>query len=309
MMHFVMAMPLAVNLGVAGNMLAAQAESEPVPAGTDAPDPATTGSTELGNQGTFSTAEAPPQDETRATELEISAGGLYSTGNARLLAVTGLARFRLRRERHQFRAEAAGNYGRTAEDPDADPETTVLNVQGMSRYDFFFSKRWSAFLMGTVRHDRFQGLDLRLNIDPGVAFYAIQKPNHRLWFEAGYDFQYDVYSELGRDEAQQASIDEGNNGPLGIRPEKTLTNHAARAFVGYSNNLSEFVSFDTGVEYLQSVIEAPRFRLNWLNSLTMQVANRVSLGLSFQLRYENQPLPTVEKLDTVTAVLLGVRFI
>ncbi len=298
MIHFVMAMPLAVHLGVAGTMLAAPAE--PVPAGAGPQDPAATGSTELGNQGTFSAAEAPdPEAETDATELELSAGGLYSTGNARVLAITGLGRFRLRRERHQFRAELAGNYGRTALTPDADPEVNVLNVQGMARYDFFFKPRWSAFLMATGRHDRFQGLDLRLNVDPGIAFYAIQKSNHRLWFEVGYDFQYD----LRRDEAiQEAALN-------GESVDKTATNHAARVFAGYSNNLSEFVTFDTGVEYLQSVLDGQRFRVNWLNSLTMQMADRVSLGLTFQLRYENQPLPEVRPLDTITAVLLGVRFI
>jgi len=298
MTAFVMVLPLAVHLGVAGTTIAAS-QAEPIPEGTAAADPATSGSTEIGNQGTFSSAEAPDSEEsTDATELEISAGGLYSTGNARLFAVTGLGRFRLRRGRHQFRTEVAGNYGRTALTPDAEPETTVANVQGLARYDFFFRPRWSAFLMTTARHDQFQGLDLRANVDPGIAFYAIQKPNHRLWFEAGYDFQYDIRRDEARVDADS-----------GVLLPKTAVNHAARLFAGYNNNLSEFVTFDTGIEYLQSVIEGGRFRVNWLNSLTMQMADRISLGLTFQLRYENQPLPDVEKLDTVTAILLGVRFI
>lgn len=294
MFHFALVTPLAVTL--------AASAGPDVPGGSTAQDPASSGSTELGNGGSFATAEAPSEGEdgesTDATELDLSAGGVYSTGNARLLAVTGLGRFRIRRSAHQFRAEAAGNYGRTSTEPDADPETSVANVQGLARYDYFFAKRWSAFAMATARHDRFQGLDLRLNLDPGVAFYALTKANHRLWFEVGYDYQLDVR----RDEAR---VDE----EAGVLLPKTATNHAARVFAGYTNNLSEYVTFDTGLEYLQSVLVAKRYRINWLNSLTSQVADRVSIGLTFALRYENQPLPGVRKLDTVTAVLLGVRFI
>ncbi|MEM9456002.1 MAG: DUF481 domain-containing protein [Myxococcota bacterium] len=305
MIQLLMATPLAVHLGVAGSSMAAAQAGPAMPDGTVPADPATTGATEIGNQGTFATAEdgtaqedQEEEESTDATELEISAGGIYSTGNARLLAITGLGRFRLRRERHQFRTELAGNYGRTAVDPDADPETSVANVQGLMRYDFFFHPRFSAFLMGTARHDRFQGLDLRLNIDPGIAAYAIQKPDHRLWFEVGYDFQYD----LRRDDAR---VDAEN----GVLLPKTAVNHAARVFAGYSNNLSEYVTFDTGLEYLQSVLVARRFRINWLSSLTTQLVDRVSVGLTFALRYENQPLPDVRPLDTITSILLGVRFI
>jgi Protein of unknown function, DUF481 len=95
----------------------------------------------------------------------------------------------------------------------------------------------------------------------------------------------------------------------GIVQAKTATNHAARLFGGYSNSLSEYVTFDTGLEYLQSVIVARRFRVSWLSSLITQIANRVSVGLTFALRYENQPLPDVQPLDTVTSILLGIRFI
>ena len=137
------------------------------------------------------------RDADDATEGEIAAGGAVASGNARSFQGTVNGRVRVRRRAHEGRAAVAGNYGRAAADVSAPIETTVLNVQGMARYDYFFAPRWSAFLMATARHDRFQGLDLRLNIDPGVAFYALQKPNHRLWFEAGYDFQLDVR----RDEA------------------------------------------------------------------------------------------------------------
>lgn len=285
----------------------AMMEEPAVPAGTVKKDPATSGSTDLGGSGQFASAAA--KESTDATELNISAGAIFNTGNARSLAVTGLGKFLIRRKIHQFTAAAAGNYGRAAlalRDDVATPNDeseiadTTSNVQGQVRYDVFFHPRFSAFLMSTARYDKFQGLDLRLNVDPGIAMYALAEEKHKMWFEVGYDFQFDLRSERGLTAA------EATGEP---RPEKTLVNHAARLFAGYTNNLSKYVTFDTGFEYLQSFLVAGRFRMNWVNALNVQLGNRFTLGTTFVLRYENRPLPGVAKLDTITSLLLGVRLI
>lgn len=285
------------------------------PGGTSAATPASTGSTELEEQGKFAAAAGHDAREAEdATEAEIAAGGALATGNARSFQGTVNGRVRVRRRAHEGRSAVAGNYGRAAADVDAPVETTVLNIQGMVRYDYYFAKRWSAFLMTTARHDRFQGLDLRLNVDPGVAFHALARPNHRLWFEAGYDFQLD----LRRDEAIFVREENDENGDGTIQPgevtvrqiaDERQVNHAARLFAGYTNLLSERVSLDTGIEYLQSVIVARRLRVNWLTALSIQLAGRFGLAATFTLRYENQPLPGVEKLDTMTAIQLTLRLL
>ncbi|MEX1367047.1 MAG: DUF481 domain-containing protein, partial [Nannocystaceae bacterium] len=295
-------------------------------------DPVATGTTEVEGQGTFAAAADPEARESEdATELEISAGGLLSTGNAFAAAATGQGRFRLRRGIHQVGAQAAGNYGIADTEietvrisfPDGtelrelspDRDTTVANIQGMIRYDVFFARRWSAFAMATARRDRFQGLDLRLNLDPGFAFHALTRANHRLWFEAGYDFQYDVRREeaIFADTPIDPFVDADGDGFADTQrtriADDTLVNHAARIFVGYNNSLSERVTFDTGLEYLQSFIRGTRFRINWVNALSVQLGTRFGVGATFTLRYENEPLPNVAKLDTVTAILLTLRFI
>jgi len=301
-----------VHLGSASAM-ADEPEDSTVPEGTVSADPASEGATEIDGQGQFAATEFDAREAEDATELEISGGGLLATGNAFAAAVTGQGRFRLRRGIHQVTSQVVGNYGRAdviLVDLNDIPvgterQTTVSNLQGMARYDVFVAKRWSLFLMSTARRDRFQGLDLRLNIDPGVAFYAIAEAQHRLWFEVGYDFQYD----RRREDFVFADTDGDPDTPPVRVADDTLVNHAARIFAGYSNSLSERVSFDTGIEYLQSVIVGSRFRLNWANSLTVQLADRLGLGVTYTLRYENEPLPEVAKLDTITAVLLTLRFI
>lgn len=268
-----------------------------------ASDPATSGKTDIEGLDTFATAADKPAEETDATELRISAGGILSTGNARSLAATGAGDFRLRRGAHQFGAIFAGNYAQAAADRDSDIEPTVGNVQGRVRYDWFFAERWSAFSMVTARHDPFQGLALRLNVDPGVAFYALTGNDHRLWFELGYDFQYDIRTDEAR------IVRDDMDMPTGEVLAPTRINHAARMFAGYTNHLSEYVTFDTGLEYLQSVIKARAWRINYDAALTAQLGGRFALATTFTLRVDNDPLPDVKKIDTVTAVNLVVTLL
>lgn len=308
------ALPIATLLLLASG--SASAQDPAVPAGTTGVQaPATSGATEIDGQGKFATAENPveaeavEEEDTDVTDLTVSAGGLLSTGNARSVAATGALNFRLRRDRHQFTTVFAGNYGAAAQAIDQGYEPNVANLQGRARYDVFFAKRWSAFLMVTGRNDRFQGLDLRVNVDPGVAFHILTKKNHRLWTEAGYDFQYDVRrydSIIEKDDMGVPVLDmDGNTIQTS---DKTAVVHAARLFVGYSNHINETVSFDTGLEYLQSVTEGKTFRMNWDNAITAQLVNNLSISGTFTLRYENNPLPDVRKLDTITAMNLVYRF-
>ncbi|MCA9636089.1 MAG: DUF481 domain-containing protein [Myxococcales bacterium] len=307
-----LSLALALSSLVLGLPASAAAE-EPtaVPTGTTGVQaPATSGKTEIEGQGKFGAAAAEPEEEesTDATELQIAAGGRLPTGNARAAAVTAAGNFRLRRDIHQFMAIFAGNYGAGAP-AGSGYEVNVANLQGRMRYDVFFAKRWSAFLMLTGRNDRFQGLDFRVNIDPGVAFHILNKKNHRLWVEAGYDFQYDLRrwdAIIEKDEMGAPVLD--MDGKYILTSPKTQTVHAARLFAGYSNHISEKVTFDTGVEYLQSLLDGKTFRINWDNALTTQLVNRFSLAATFTLRYENHPLPNVRKLDTITAMNLVYRF-
>ena len=134
-------------------------------------------------------AAAPGTDTTAAT---VSAGGQLATGNSRMLAMTANAKFDVRRGENGFGAAFIGNYGESASGPGAPETTTTENFQGRLRYDRYLLDRLSLFLIGTVRHDKFQGLDGRLNVDPGVKYMFILSDPTTLWAELGYDFQYDA---------------------------------------------------------------------------------------------------------------------
>lgn len=280
-----------VCLGMLGWSVPAHAQD--TPKGLLAQDAATTGTTEVGGGG-FEAAAAKEAAAEEASELELSAGGLLASGNSRSTAVTGAGRLRLRRAENEYSAIFAANYARSAAAADAPMETSVSNAQGRVRYDRFLSQSWALFVAETARRDRFQGLALRLNFDPGVAYYFFEYEKHRLVGELGYDLQYDVR----RDETIAASAADG------VNVDKTEVEHSGRAFAGYENKLNQAVSFTTGLEYIQSILEAERWRLNWDTSLTSSIAESFSLAATFSLRYDNSPLPGIEKTDTTTALSL-----
>ncbi len=301
--------PFAVCALLVSPRMTSAAQPGPPTGNTGAEAPATSGATELSGQGKFATGDETPkpdEESSDATDLTLSAGGILSSGNARSAAVTGSVDFRLRRQIHQFSTSAAGNYAAAAVDDTAAEDNgfdqTVGNVQGRVRYDVFFHPRWSTFVMATVRTDTFQGLDLRLNVDPGLSFYAINKPKHRMWFEAGYDFQYDVRTDAAihpLDASGDPELDEAGNATV---LDKTASNHAVRLFAGYSNELNERVTFRTGVEYMQSFLDGKMFRVNWDNAFTTQIAGSFSLSATLTFRYDHAPLPGIETLDTVSAL-------
>ena len=205
-------------------------------------DAATKGSTDVATE-TFDAAKKDDAEAKDATELKVQAGLLTATGNSRSLAGTASSTFRMRRTANELGAAAALNYARSAAVRGEPMETTVENYQGKIRYDRFLTERIALFLSVSARRDPFQGLDLRLNIDPGVAYYLIDEKPVQLWAELGYDLQYD----FRRTDKVLEAFNKGT--PI----DKAETRHSGRLFLGYQNNLSKAVTADAGIEYIQAL--------------------------------------------------------
>lgn len=262
---------------------------------------ASSGKTDVEKTG-FEAVAAKPEQEQDATELSLSLGGVLASGNSRSFSATTVGDFRLRRRSHQFGMALSGNYGRSAPDPDSSTETTVENIQGRVRYDEFVTDGLAVFLAVSGRRDRFQGLNLRLNVDPGVAIYLVDQKTQQFWTEVGYDLQHDI-----RDDDAIAAAAAGGNPPI----DKSETRHNARLFLGYKNKLNSTVGLFTGLEYLQGLSpfeddqsKRINWRLNWDGAVTTSVSDRFSFATTMSVKYDNNPLPGVRKTDTVTSLNL-----
>jgi putative salt-induced outer membrane protein YdiY len=243
--------------------------------------------------------DAPTFDDAHidTTSATISAGGMQTAGNAKFLAATANGAFDLRRGQNGFGANVLANFGRTAAPGTDNYETTAQNFQGRVRYDRYLSKVTSLFLIGTGRHDKFQGINFRLNIDPGVKYLFIREEKYSLWGEVGYDLQLDKRRQEDVEIAQAAGQ---------TLPPKV--DHSSRLFVGYKQAFNKEVTLSTGLEYLQSFVTTERYRLNYEAVFAAKIVGGVAVGLGFTARLDNKPLAGKEKLDTATTLNLIYAF-
>jgi putative salt-induced outer membrane protein YdiY len=247
-----------------------------------------------------------PKDD--VTNVTLMAGGLLASGNSRQVALTLNGAMDMRRGDNAFAASLLGNYGQSGKG-DAPMETAIENLQGRLRYDRYLSDSFSAFLIGTGRYDRFQGISFRLNIDPGVKYIFWKDETSALWGELGVDIQQDVRTDSGLD-AIKAKRDPAapatDPTPDLPKPGRGRTDFSARGFVGYKHAFSSDVTFGTGIELLQSFLTtdlgAADTRLNFNAAIAAKLFEGFSLGLGFQGSYDRLPIPGKERLDTTTTV-------
>lgn len=264
---------------------------------------ATKGSTDIAKGGFAAGAMPTDEDPKQATELSIAAGGLFASGNARTIALTTAAKLKLRRDEHQFTSAIAANFARAGKKGE-EVETAVENYQGLLRYDYFFTESVAAFLQSSARRDRFQGLDLRLNIDPGLAYYFVNTKKQSLRAEGGYDLQFDVRRDASRVQTPEAAAP-GAPAPAALPLlDKTQTLHNIRLFTGYENKLYKEVSLITGLEYLQNVSDFGTYRLVFDIGIKSNVSDNLAIATTYTMRYENKPLPTVETTDSIASINL-----
>ncbi len=239
--------------------------------------------------------EKPSSD---TTNMNLSAGGLVTTGNSKTVALTLNGQFDMRRGDNGVLIGLLGNYGESTVAPN--PSTpTAQNIQGKLRYDRYFIDNLAGFLLATGRHDRFQGIGFRLNLDPGLKVIAYKDEAQSIWAELGYDFQFDARNDTGRQPPKDS--------PIGTPPfAATRTDHSARGYLGYRRNFNSAVTFSTGVELLQSFVEtdlgSADTRVNFDANLAAKLDFGFSLGVGFSARYDRLPIPGKQQLDTNTTM-------
>ncbi len=292
---------------LAGPRGASAQEAPSVPQSTLKDEKATTGETNV-TSDKAATLDAKGLKEAKdATELSVAAGTLLASGNARLVALTASGKTRVRRGENQVSGAAAFNYARAAV-PNEPLTTTVENVQGLGRYDRFLGDV-ALFAQAQARRNRFQGLALRLNFDPGAGYYFINEQDTLLWVEAGYDLLHDVRFDAARTQVGP----DGAPIPDAPRLDKTQTVHSARLFIGHELALDTGFKLSAGLEYLQGIAATNKrpgqsateiYRLNGNITAQAKVYDKLSMSLAFIGRYDRGALPDKERLDTITSANL-----
>jgi hypothetical protein len=85
---------------------------------------------------------------------------------------------------------------------------------------------------------------------------------------------------------------------------KTATDHSTRLYFGMRHAFNKEVTLTSGVEYLQSVVDSTRWRVNFDALFAAHVGGGLALGVGFLARYDHAPLPGKADLDTSTVLSL-----
>jgi len=286
------------------------ASADDVPAGLRKSTNATSGTTDVAKGGFAAAPEQEKEEKEKPKDFvrgDLTLGGLVSAGNARSAAFTASAALKSRiAAANVLTFDVALNYARAGKVGDATGvQQTVGNFQGRGRYERFFTPSLAIFGIASARYDKFQGLDLRFNFDPGLAYHFLHDDELNLWGELGYDLQVDMRNDAYL--AAAAAKDPANT------YDKTEVRQAARAFLGYEHQLRPGMTLSSGLEYLQGLSAGTKFkpenvRLNWDVGLKAKIAGELAVGVSVALKFDNHPLPGVQNADVVSGINLQYGF-
>jgi len=250
-------------------------------------------------------AGAPPPPP---VEWKVQAKGILSmtTGNSQTTN-GGLAVSASRKESaNKFSLDAAISYGRsTVLVPQLDPAdmtmimglgeqkvTTTNNWLTKARYDRFFTANNSGYASGQAAADRIAGKAFAGGGQVGYSRQLVKNDLHLLVSELGYDYSYEKYVE---------------------QPGRTLdpvSIHSARLFVGETLKLTPASGITASVEALFNLNKETKAldastgppatagvsafhdtRVVGKLGVTTTLFGRLSVGLGFTLRYDQNPPP------------------
>ena len=153
----------------------------------------------------------------------LTVGGSQQTGNTDTKAASVAAEAIRRTEQNRFTFRFLWNYAQDQND------ITARNTYGLLKYDYFFSKRFYAYLAAEGYNDKFKNWRFRYVVGPGVGYQIWDDPVKSLAVEGGVAYSYEDRYE-GENESYPA-------GRLGADFKYTLAKFITFAdlFVLYPN--------------------------------------------------------------------------
>lgn len=203
------------------------------------------------------------------TEQKAELGFILTAGNARAQSLSALYDFKrvLTFGELRFDASAIRNETRERVFVGVDAFNQPIFVEekhvaaeaysANAKYRHNLGARLFAYGLGGWARILQSGLDDRWRAGAGLGLKVIEPQPHKLDFELGAEFTDERY--LDGSSADYASL---------------------RAFADYDFALSEHALFSSDLELLENLDETEDFRVNWNNSITASMTNRVALKAS-----------------------------
>lgn len=134
----------------------------------------------------------PPPKKPVTWKGNINLGGNWQEGNSDTVNISAGAQATRRTEKDRFKLNFLYNL---TED---DGERTAENTYGQLKYDYFLNTSWYIYLNLDMLSDKFQDINLRTTVGPGVGYQVWEEDNRSLSFEAGVSYTSED-RDLGED--------------------------------------------------------------------------------------------------------------
>lgn len=156
-----------------------------------------------------------------------------------------------------------------------DGRDTAKNGIISGDYNRFVSQRMYALLNVSATRDKFQDLDVRLTVGPGLGYEFWQSDLRNLSLEGGMNYTYEDFRT--RDDDEYASI------RWSLKLDYWL----------YKRDVQYFLT-QTG---LKSVEDADNLILNAQTGFNLPIVNNLSTKFALDFDYNNRPAPGTEETD------------
>ena len=154
------------------------------------------------------------------------------------------------------------------------------------KLSYDFTERIYGALTSGWLQDEFAGFDARYYAGPLLGYKFLVGPKHFLLAEGGVNYAKEEY------------IDDTDEDFL-----------EGRAFGKYEFVFTEKTKFTQSAEYLHDFDDSDNYKINSETALITALAGNFALKTSYEVRYQNRPIPeSLDTTDTLLTVALVVNF-
>ena len=188
--------------------------------------------------------------------------------------------------KYKFTNKLAGSWKVGTLYGESDGEKNAERYFTELRLDYAFTNRLYTFGIGGWLKDEFAGFDTRYYVGPGIGYKFLAGPKHLLVGEAGANYAREEYT----DNTDQDYLE-------------------GRVFGKYEYAFTEKNRFSQSLEFLYNFDDSDNYKVNSVTALISALNSHLALKASYEVQYNNQPVPeTLKETDTILGMTLVVDF-
>jgi len=222
------------------------------------------------------------------SKLNLEAGGNSAMGNVGTSVLVSRFDGSHRWDWHRLSMKGRAEYGQSIVDQNGDGtideferdvgfERTSQHFEVDGRYDRFLGRLTSTYLLAGWMNDPFTGYQRRLHSQTGLSQFLVEKDEHEVVGEAGFDLAHERYV-----------------------PEVALADdkvYSARGFLEWTVEVSDSFALDQSVESFLNVEDRSDVRVIGEVGLSLKATDLLSVRTSYLVEHATLPIEGFRETD------------